>query len=109
MRDHPLFGRSPRPLPPLGRCAALLHSTGARPGCLPRRRSLRRCCRRHSNATAAAAASCPTEDGVCVLGSGANASKKSVKQLGMAMDEDEEDMFAVRCCWAWPRSTYVDH
>ena len=43
-----------------------------------------------------------------VLGTGANTGKKSVKQLGMAMDEDEEDMFAVRCCWVWLRSTYVD-
>ncbi len=57
-----------------------------------------------ATATAAAAvqtlraAACrpPAGDDGFALGGGAKADKKAAKPLGMAMDDEEEDMFAVR-------------
>lgn len=52
---------------------------------------------RESNAPLAAALPQLTGGGAPTLGCGADPDKKTAKPMGMAMDEEDEDMFAVRC------------
>lgn len=56
---------------------------------------------RESNAPLAAALPQLTGGGAPTLGGGADPDKKTAKRMGMAMDEEDEDMFAVRC-WHHP-------